>query len=93
VNRSELIAEVSRRTGRPRAVVAEVARAVVDVIAETLDRGGTVQVYGLGIFETVRRAPKVGRNPTTGETVHIPARRVVKFRAAKQVRERIARTG
>jgi DNA-binding protein HU-beta len=44
---------------------------------------------GFGSFSIVKRAPRLGRNPKTGEEVPIPARRVVKFRPGKKLSRRV----
>jgi nucleoid DNA-binding protein len=49
-----------------------------------------VQVHGLGVFEVVQRAAKVGHNPRTGQRVDIPARRAVRFKPARSLRGAVA---
>ncbi len=49
----------------------------------------TFTIPGLGKLVLVNRAARMGRNPATGATISIPAKRVVKFRIAKQAKEAI----
>jgi DNA-binding protein HU-beta len=49
----------------------------------------TFTLPGLGKLVLVNRAARVGRNPATGETINIPAKRVVKFRVAKAAKDAI----
>ncbi len=49
----------------------------------------TFTIPGLGKLVLVNRAARMGRNPATGEAIAIPAKRVVKFRIAKQAKEAI----
>ena len=50
-----------------------------DTISDTLSRGDEVRIHGFGTFKTAQRAARTGRNPRTGESVEVPARRVVRF--------------
>ena len=53
-----------------------------DTIATSLEKGDEVRIHGFGAFKTANRAARVGRNPRTGESVKVPARRVVRFSAS-----------
>ncbi len=59
-------------------------------IIEALRRGKHVELRGFGIFRLRDRLPRAGRNPKTGESVSIPAKRVPLFKAGKALRERVA---
>ena len=61
------------------------------VIAVELDAGGKVSIAGFGIFETRHRSARMGRNPATGEAIHIAAKNVAAFKAAKGLKDRVAR--
>jgi len=50
-----------------------------DTISSSLEKGDEVRIHGFGAFKTAQRAARVGRNPRTGESVKVPARRVVRF--------------
>ena len=58
-------------------------------IAKHLKKGDRIRIVGLGILQVRRRAARTGRNPGTGEPVHIKASKKVLFRAAKELREAI----
>ena len=63
---------------------------VVDIffeeIAQRLAEGGRVELRGFGTFSTRERDARVGRNPRTGETVDVPAKRVPYFKPGKEMR-------
>jgi DNA-binding protein HU-beta len=80
MNKSELIKAVAAKTPASQAAAAVVVNAVIDVIAESLAKGETVQLIGFGSFSVRERAAREGRNPQTGKTVKIPAKKVVKFK-------------
>ena len=85
MNKTELINEVSKRTEVPKATVKKVVDATFNVIADVLNWDGKVQLVGLGSFYVTTRKARKGRNPRTGEVIEIPARKVVRFRAGKQL--------
>jgi DNA-binding protein HU-beta len=57
----------------------------LSILAERSLKTGEFVLPGVGRLVRVNRKARVGRNPATGETIKIPARRVVKFRVAKAV--------
>lgn len=58
-------------------------------IVSELKADGQVRISGFGVFKVVDKPARVGRNPATGETVQIAAKRVVKFSPAKALKEAI----
>ena len=58
-------------------------------IVQKLAEGGRVEIRGFGAFSTRDREPRKGRNPRTGETVSVPAKKVTYFKAGKEVREKL----
>ncbi len=85
MNKTELINEVSKRTEVSKATVKKVVDATFNVIADVLNWDGKVQLVGFGSFYVSTRKARKGRNPRTGEVINIPARKVVRFRAGKQL--------
>lgn len=55
----------------------------------TVEKGRHVSIAGLGVFETMTRKSRSARNPQTGETLTVPAKRVPKFRASKAFKESV----
>jgi DNA-binding protein HU-beta len=90
VNKNDLVAEVSDRTGMARADVARVVDTATEVIKASVSRGRRVALVGFGTFERRQRRPRVGRNPHTGDAVHIPARRMPSFRPGTAFKEAVA---
>ena len=58
---------------------------VFGVVAEHLDRGGDMEIRGIGSLCWVARKPRVGRNPKTGERVDVPARQQLRFKPGKNL--------
>ncbi len=58
-------------------------------ITQRLAEGGRVELRGFGTFSTREREARTGRNPRTGESVDVPAKRVPYFKPGKEMRERL----
>ena len=91
MNKTELIAAVAEKAGLTKKEAERVINATVDTITESLVKGDKVQVFGFGIFEVKNREARVGRNPRTKEAIQIPATRLPVFKAAKALKDTIAK--
>ena len=69
--------------------VESVVSAVFDSITDQLSQGGRVELRGFGAFSTRKRDARLGRNPRTGESVQVDAKRVPYFKPGKEMRERL----
>jgi integration host factor subunit beta len=66
-----------------------VVSSLFDEITQQLARGGRVELRGFGAFSSRQRDARTGRNPRTGETVAVDAKRVPYFKPGKEMRERL----
>jgi DNA-binding protein HU-beta len=90
VNKSGLIAEVSKRTGLSKADVGRVLEAAMSTIRETVVRGDRVSLVGFGTFERTRRNQRLARNPRKPEIeIIVPARDLPAFHPGKDFREAV----
>ncbi len=88
--RSELLQALQDDNPELRAEeVEQVVDVFFDEIAQRLSEGGRVELRGFGAFSTRERAARTGRNPRTGESVDVPAKRVPYFKAGKDMRRRL----
>jgi DNA-binding protein HU-beta len=62
---------------------------LVGRITTHLKKGERIRIVGLGILQVRKRAARMGRNPATGEAIHIKASKKVAFRAAKELKEAV----
>lgn len=69
--------------------IESIVSAIFDAITEQLARDGRVELRGFGAFSTRSRDARTGRNPRTGETVDVDAKRVPYFKPGKEMRERL----
>lgn len=72
-----------------KAASERIVEAVLDTIVKTMSRGEDVAITGFGTFRVVKRAAREGRNPKTGEKIHIAASVKPKFRAGKLLKEAV----
>jgi len=91
MNKTELIAEVAKKTGMSKKDSERALTATLDAITETLTSGDKVQLVGFGSFETKSREARMGRNPKTKEPIQIPASKVPVFKAGKAFKDEIAK--
>lgn len=91
MNKTELIAEVAKRTGLSKKDAESAVNAVMETVSDTLAKGGKVQLVGFGTFETKERSARTGRNPKTKEAINIPASTVPVFKAGKALKDKVAK--
>jgi DNA-binding protein HU-beta len=89
MNKTDLIQMVAEKTALSKKDSEKAVSAVLGGIMETVANGDKVQIIGFGTFEKRERAEKTGRNPSTGEQIHIPATSVPAFKAGKAFKERL----
>ena len=85
----DLADAVQEAIGSTKADAERAVEAVITSITTHLKKGDEVSIAGLGIFEAKTRAGRTGRNPRTGETIHIAATRTAKFRPAKALKDAV----
>ncbi len=72
--------------------VERIVKTIFEKISEALARGERIELRGFGSFTVKERAPRVGRNPRTGEAVQVPAKLRPHFKSGKELRRRINAT-
>ena len=85
--KGDLISAVAAGTGLSKADAGRAIDATTSAIAGELSGGGSVSLVGFGTFSVSHRAARMGRNPATGESIHINASNVPKFKAGKALKE------
>jgi DNA-binding protein HU-beta len=89
MNKADIVDKVHGVLGSTKADAERAVECMIDCIVSTLKSGDEVSVAGLGIFATKARPARQGRNPRTGETIHINATRTPKFRPAKALKDAV----
>ena len=90
MTKSELIAALAARYSQLAARDTDYAvKTVLDAMTQALAEGQRIEIRGFGSFSLSERAPRVGRNPKSGEQVMVPGKQVPHFKAGKELRERV----
>ena len=89
MNKSELVAAVSARSGLSKSDASRAIAAFESAVCDALVSGDTVNITGFGTFKSVEVAERTGRNPKTGEQMTIAAHRSVKFKAGKTLKDAV----
>lgn len=90
VNKKELVDEVAVATGESKKTVEAVTNALLNSIVEHLKKGEETALFGFGSFKVKQRQARVARNPQTGESVKVPARKSVSFRTSKKLKDSVS---
>jgi DNA-binding protein HU-beta len=89
MNKAELVEKIAQDADLSKASADRVLNATIDQIISTVTKGGDVQLVGFGTFKSGKRAARVGRNPSTGAEIKIPAAKTVKFAAGKAFKDAV----
>jgi integration host factor subunit beta len=87
--RAALIGVVAARAKLPSGRADLLVRRVFDCMAEALQRGESIEIRGFGSFSVRSYGEYVGRNPRSGESIHVKAKRLAFFKVGKDLRERV----
>ena len=87
MNKAELVAAMAEQAGLSKKDAEAALKAFTDVVSDELKNGGKVQLVGFGTFEVSERAAREGRNPRSGEVMHIAASKAPKFKAGKALKD------
>lgn len=87
ITKKDLIESIAERTGQGRTQVRDTLQAFLDVVITELAKGNRLEFRDFGVFETKSRAPRKAQNPKTLAPVQVPARRTVKFKVGRLMRE------
>jgi DNA-binding protein HU-beta len=89
MTKAELIAQIAVESELTKAQAQKALESVLATIFKTLKKNARLPIFGLGVFEVVKRPKRMGRNPRTGTPMTIKSRKVVRFRPAKALREAV----
>lgn len=89
ITKKELVDRIAGRSKCKRNDVKEVIQAFLDEMIDELGNGNRLEFRDFGVFECKERASRVAQNPKTLERVTVPAKRTVKFKAGRLMKERL----
>src|SRR5919107_4649275 len=87
MNKNELIDLLAEEHELTKTFARDLVDSIFQKITDSVQEGEEVAIFGFGKFKVVERGARKGRNPRTGETVKIAPRKVLKFEAAKAMKE------
>ena len=89
MNKTDLIDAMAEHAGITKAASKKALECALIEIEGALQKGNRVSLVGFGSWSVSRRAARDGRNPQTGATIKIPARKVVKFKAGSELKDSV----
>ncbi len=87
ITKKELIDQIATSTGQKRVVAKKVVQSFLDSIIVELGKGNRLEFRDFGVFEVKERQERVAQNPKTLEPVKVPAKRTVKFKIGRLLKE------
>ena len=91
VTLKHIAVELAEKHDLSKKVANEILDDLVAELVKNLKQGNRIRMAGLGILQVRKRAARMGRNPATGETIKIPAKKKIAFRAAKELKEAVGK--
>ncbi len=89
MNKQELVSAIATESGLTKTDSEKALNAITSAIKGAMVKGENVQMIGFGTFSISERAARTGRNPQTGKEIQIAAKKVVKFKAGKDLNETV----
>lgn len=91
MNKATLIAKIANDAGITKQAAATAVESLIEGITSSLKKGQRLSLVGFGTFSVSKRKARTGRNPQTGETITIKAKRIARFKAGKQLEKALNR--
>jgi DNA-binding protein HU-beta len=89
MTKAELISVIAEEAGITKASASKALESYVGTVAKELKKNGKLGLVGFGTFSVAKRKAREGRNPQTGATIKIPAKKVVKFKPGKELSDKV----
>ena len=89
MTKADLVNKIFEQIGGTKKESADLVEKLFDVMKNTILEGDSIKISGLGNFIVRNKKPRVGRNPQTGETIEISARRVLTFKPSQVLRDAV----
>jgi len=89
MNKADLVNQMSEAAGITKSAATLALESFIEGVTKTLKSGKKVTLVGFGTFSVTKRAARKGRNPATGATIKIKAKKVAKFRGGKDLQSKL----
>ena len=90
MSKAVLVEKIAEQANLTKVDAERAVKAFINVVSSSLKNDEDVALVGFGTFTTVDRAERPGRNPLTGEAITISAKKVVKFKPGKNLKDEVA---
>lgn len=84
-----MVREIAAELKIDQIMTKQIVQKCLDGILHVIKDQGRIELRNFGVFEMKQRAPRKARNPKTNQEVHVPAKRILTFRAGKNVAKRL----
>lgn len=92
VTKKELIDRIAERAKAKHVMVKKIVQDFLDDVVEELSKGNRLEFRDFGVFEVRQRAARIAQNPKTLERVPVPAKRSVRFKAGRLMKQKLQLT-
>jgi len=89
ITKKELVNRIAQSTQAKRVLVKATVQNFLDEVISELAKGNRLEFRDFGVFETKIRAARTAQNPKTLEQVHVPAKRAVKFKMGRLMKQKV----
>ncbi len=89
MNKSDLIATLAEKKNLPAKEAASIVNTILETMSEALAQGENIEIRGFGSFSVKEYEAYEGRNPTSGEKVKVPPKKLPVFKVGKDLREKV----
>lgn len=93
MTKAEIVEQIYEKIGFSKKESADIIELVFDTMKETLSKGEKIKISGFGNFVVRQKRTRVGRNPQTGESIEITARKVLTFRPSQVLKSALNKEG
>lgn len=90
LTRSDIVDKIALNSGLTRQQSINVMESTIDVLIESLAKGGSIKLSSFGSIQVLSKTKRIGRNPKTGKEVMIEPRKSISFRASQALKKRVA---
>jgi len=91
MNKADLVKTIAQKAKLNQAAAQKALETMLDTFKDTLKKGNKIQLIGFGSFEVSKRAARKGVNPQTKKPINIQAKKVVKFKPGKELKEMVSK--
>jgi integration host factor subunit alpha len=89
LTKAQIVETIQNRIGLPKNKSTDIVETLLEIIKSTLESGEDVMISGFGKFCVMDKKERKGRNPSTGDSMMLAARKVVTFKCSGKLRKRV----